>query len=97
MAHIHYGDAKTNGPIVVNLVPTAQDNTIISGGLPMLANPVSGTVNFASTFTSADFQANLAGKKDRQFEKAAAKGLLYVNVHTVDYPAGIVRGQLVRA
>ena len=101
MAHIHYGKAKTNGPIVVNLVPTAQDNTTTGtgaiAGLPILANPVSGTVNFTSTFTSADFQSKFAGKKYLQLEKAAAKGLLYVNIHTVAYEGGIVRGQLVPA
>ena len=76
MAHIHYGKAKTNGPIVVNLVPTAQDNTTTGtgaiAGLPILANPVSGTVNFTSTFTSADFQSKFR-------DQAMNESLLKVN------------------
>ena len=64
MAHIHYGNATTNGPPVVNLVPLntekAVNNTL---GLMQLATPVSGDQSFSGSFTPSDFMGPLMGMK----------------------------------
>jgi len=46
MAHIHWGNSTTNGPIVVDLVPTASEMATNSSGLMMLVDPVSGNQKF---------------------------------------------------
>jgi hypothetical protein len=79
-AHIHLGAAGTNGPVVVFLVrPTS----------------VSGQEFFTSgTFTAADQVGPLAGSATLDtLIQALGAGTAYVNVHTVNHPAGEVRGQ----
>lgn len=44
MAHIHAGNATTNGPPVVVLVPVG--GVIVDGNPPVLPTPVNGTVTF---------------------------------------------------
>jgi hypothetical protein len=69
-AHIHRGDAKTDGPIVVPLKPR---------------------------FTSAGAAAKCVTVKS-SLRSAIRRnpGNYYANVHTQEYPAGAIRGQLKR-
>ena len=77
MAHIHYGNATTNGPPVVNLVPlvgvAAVNNSL---GLTQLATPVSGNVKFTATFTPSDFMGNLVGVSMTDFLQDLTAGNL---------------------
>lgn len=91
-AHIHFGAAGVNGPIVLDF-----------GSFPQLDVPGTTTLVDA-TFT----QANLSGPFANNFAafyNAAITGRLYFNVHTNDgvaptntgpgdFPGGEVRGQL---
>lgn len=78
-AHIHFGAAGENGPVVVNLARPTDGNAadcltegeILPSGAP--AFPVEGV-------TVAQILANPA--------------IYYVNVHNADYPGGALRGQL---
>jgi hypothetical protein len=79
MAHIHMGAPGTNGPVVVFLFGPNTD----------------GQRSFHSTGTFT--VANLVGPlKDnwQGFVDAAAAGNLYVNAHSLTYPAGVIRIQL---
>jgi hypothetical protein len=80
-AHIHLGAAGSNGPVVVELV---------------MSTGVSGTAFFTSgRLTPADQVGPLAGQPDfGQLIAAMSGGSAYVNVHTSDFPAGEVRGQV---
>ena len=47
------------------------------------------------SFTSSQFIYNLTGKTFVDFSALALANMLYVNIHTVAYPAGAIRGQVV--
>jgi glucose/arabinose dehydrogenase len=83
-AHIHLAPAGHNGPIV----------------LPLLGNPVIPdpglTVNgilVEGTATAADVSGPLAGDLDA-LVAAMRAGHTYVNVHTVEFRPGEIRGQI---
>lgn len=75
------------GPVVVQLVP-------IGGSPAQLNPPQSGTLKFPGKFDATQLAGPLAGKTLADFTAAAASGNIYVNVHSTDYPAGVVRGTL---
>jgi len=77
-AHIHRGAAGTNGDVVAVLFGPHEGQTYI--------HP-----------TGIIREANLVGPFAGNFKMltdALAKGELYVNVHSVDHPGGVVRVQL---
>lgn len=82
LAHFHYGNATTSGPVVVPLLSLTVPLTI------------SGEAIFQHTFTTANFSGPLAGKGFTDLKKAVSQDLIYCNVHTTQYPEGIIRGQL---
>lgn len=93
MAHIHLGNATTNGPPIVYLVPGG--NAAESSSLPMLDPPSSGTnLVFSGTFNAADVGAPLNGTSLADLISEFESGNTYVNIHTVEYPAGEIRGQI---
>jgi hypothetical protein len=82
-AHIHCAPAGVNGPVKVflfGLVPTGVDsNGILSTG----------------TFTADDFTGACPGIETiDDLVAAMASGGAYVNVHTIDFPGGEIRGQI---
>ena len=98
MAHIHLGNSTTNGDPIVNLLPTAaqpqEENASL--GLPMLTPPLTGKkTNFAGNFTVADFITTFEGSTVEDMLEQLVGEDLYVNVHTVAEPAGLIRGQIV--
>jgi hypothetical protein len=86
MAHIHVAPPGQNGPVVVWLYPSAP---------PPQLKPGRFDGELASGVITA---ANLAGPLARQplsvLLERMRVGETYVNVHTVAYPGGEIRGQI---
>lgn len=82
--HIHDGEAGVNGPVRINTGITGTNNVVSESG--------AGAINRQAQ----TLQADTAGL-------ATVNGMLsnpsnyYVNLHTTQFPAGAVRGQLMRA
>lgn len=86
MAHIHIAPPGQNGPVVVWLYPPAPPPQLKPG-------------RFDGELASGAFTAsNLVGPLARQPLSALLErmrvGEAYVNVHTVAYPGGEIRGQV---
>jgi hypothetical protein len=80
-AHIHVGGPDVNGPVVAFLfgpVAGMDNNGVLSRG----------------TITASDLLGPLAGASLDDLLAAMATGGAYVNVHTLDNPAGEIRGQI---
>lgn len=80
-AHLHSGAAGTNGPIVLPLFAAPED-------APVNSLDESGTTDVAAELIGP-FEGDFAG-----FVAALEAGEIYVNVHTVDNPAGEIRAQV---
>lgn len=80
MAHIHSGAKGTNGPVIVTLY-MASDSSGVSD------------INISGAITPSMLQGAYAGKFT-QFMEDMEAGKLYVNVHSVDHPDGVIRGQV---
>lgn len=77
-AHLHLGARGTNGPVVV---------TLFNNPAGVSSIDVSGSV--AVSDLSGPAAGNMA-----DFLAALRAGNLYVNVHSADHPAGVLRGQV---
>ena len=87
MAHIHVADAPgENGPPVLWLYPDGPPLVLIDGR-------VQGTLG-AGTATASDLVGPLAGLDLDDLRAAIVEGRAYINVHTLQYPPGEIRGQL---
>lgn len=84
-SHIHLGAAGTNGPVVVFLFGLVPEGVTSTGILSQ------GTITEADLIERADigFGATMAELVD-----AMRTGGAYVNVHTLEWPGGEVRGQV---
>ena len=93
-AHIHVGEAGTNGDVVVHLYGPAPP-----GGGRVSGNIAKGII------TAADLVGPLAGQPLSALIERMASGGTYVNVHTNDgvapagtgpgdFPSGEIRGQI---
>ncbi len=80
LAHIHTGGPQEAGPPVVNLLLTAPPAGTFNG---QLASGTRGTTDI----TGGETYTSLAAK--------IRAGNAYINVHTVAFPNGEIRGQLV--
>jgi CHRD domain len=98
-AHLHVGNPGNNGPIVVFLCSNL--GNVPPGATAQACPPSPGTVT--GNIVAADVQAVSEG--DPAVEIIAAGDLeglqrlieqsaVYANVHTVDHPAGEIRGQM---
>jgi hypothetical protein len=88
-AHIHCGAAGVNGPVVAFLFGFDPAGVTVNGVL------AEGTVTAANVIPRPDSAACPGGVAN--FEELLAKmrsGNAYVNVHTVAYPPGEIRGQI---
>jgi hypothetical protein len=86
MAHIHLAPAGVNGPVVAWLYPDGPPPQLIEGRVNgVLAEGV---------ITSADLVGPLVGQTLDDLLAEMRAGNTYVNVHTSQYPAGEVRGQI---
>jgi hypothetical protein len=86
MAHIHMAPAGVDGGVVVWLYPSAPPPSLIpgrsSGGLA------------EGVITDDDVTGDLAGQGLAGLLAAITAGNTYVNVHTSQYGAGEIRGQI---
>lgn len=93
-AHIHFGAATQNGPVV----------TFLYGPVPAAGGPISGRIA-SGTITASSLIGPFAGQPLSRLLEAIARDSAYVNVHTNagvpgtplqpgNYPGGEVRGQL---
>ncbi|MBX2997992.1 MAG: CHRD domain-containing protein [Caldilineaceae bacterium] len=86
MAHIHLAPAGANGPVVVWLYPSGPPAQLIPGR--------SNGILAQGTITAADLVGPLAEQTLDALLDAMIAGGTYVNVHTSQFPAGEVRGQI---
>ena len=82
VAHFHLGPRGENGQVVVDLYGPTDAQGAEKGLLS------------CRTITKADLKGPLAGQPFSALIEAMEDGLIYVNVHTTDYPAGEIRGQV---
>ncbi len=91
-AHIHFGQKGVNGGISVFLC------TNIGGGTPNTPPCPAGDATFTGTLTSADVLGptgqNIAAGDFDALVRAMRAGVTYANVHTSQFPAGEMRGQI---
>ena len=85
-AHIHCAPAGQNGPIVVALLEH-RDGEVSTVRL-------SEEVELEATITGASISNVACGATLEELAQSMRDGNTYVNVHTVDNPAGVIRGQL---
>lgn len=92
-AHIHCGSADVAGPVVAFLYPPGPPPVLIPGRTDgVLAE---GTITAANVIPRPDSEACPGGVAN--FEELLAKmgsGDAYVNVHTLQFPGGEIRGQI---
>lgn len=81
-AHIHLGEPGVNGPVVAFLFG------FVEGGVTKDGLLATGTI------TEGDLVGPLAGMPIASLLDALRDGEAYVNVHTIDHPAGEIRGQV---
>ncbi|ARJ24410.1 CHRD domain-containing protein [Bacillus mycoides] len=82
VAHLHLGAKGTNGPVVAFLFGP-------------ITNPVSiECATFTGTITQEELVGPLAGRSLDDLVREIISGNIYINVHTVQYPNGEIRGQL---
>eukprot|EP00882_Tetradesmus_deserticola_P001345 GHRQ01001456.1.p1 GENE.GHRQ01001456.1~~GHRQ01001456.1.p1 ORF type:complete len:195 (+),score=48.04 GHRQ01001456.1:152-736(+) len=102
MSHIHLANANSNGSPIVFLWPGLASGMKDAKGyvadLPMEDPPVPFLDNmvFRGTVTPNSLASVTAGQAPMtwaQFLKNLQTGNIYVNVHTVKWPAGEIRGQ----
>jgi hypothetical protein len=86
MAHIHIAPAGENGGIVVWLYPDGPPPALIEGRFQgVLATGV---------ITADDLVGDLAGQPLSALIDLFTSGDAYVNVHTLAFPGGEIRGQV---
>ncbi len=81
-AHIHCGLPDENGPVVVFLAG------VIPGG-------VGAELKIEGSLTEANIVNDACGATLPLLVQSMRAGMTYVNVHSSDFPAGEIRGQIV--
>lgn len=92
-AHIHCGSAEVAGPVVAFLYPSGPPPVLIPGRTDGIL--AEGTITAGDVIPRPDSPACPGGVAD--FDDLLAKlrsGDAYVNVHTVQFPGGEIRGQI---
>lgn len=86
MAHIHIGAAGQEGPVAVWLYPSHPPAQVKKG--KFTGELATGVI------TARQLQGPLKGKTIDDLVQDIKNGDAYVNVHTVQHPAGEIRGQI---
>jgi hypothetical protein len=79
--HIHCAPAGQNGPLVA----------FLAAGLPVGFN---GDVEIEATLDENNIINNACGGTIAELVESFLDGRAYVNIHSADYPAGEIRGQI---
>lgn len=75
--HVHYGSPGENGPVVFTMFTfDSPKNGILETG----------------TITADKLEGPLKGKKVLDLGMAGANSTLYMDIHTLEYPDGEIRG-----
>ena len=82
-AHIHVGEFGVNGPVAITLIPPGE---IAPGQLTGF--------EYEGTFTAADLADDFQSDSLEDLIKLMKNGQTYVNVHSAEFPAGELRGQI---
>ena len=84
-AHLHLGGSNTNGPVVVSLFagPTRNVNGLLAKGRISNINITNTTILGLPIINSVT-----------SLYSAIIDAQIYVNVHSVQFPGGIIRGQI---
>jgi hypothetical protein len=90
-AHIHLGETGTNGGILFNLC----GEPVGDPEVPCAVSP-DGIIEVSGTLTADDFKAVGDVTTFSEAVEAIQTGRTYVNVHSVEFPPGEVRGQIGR-
>ncbi|MBI3805422.1 MAG: CHRD domain-containing protein [Nitrospirae bacterium] len=97
MAHIHFGQIFANGGISIWFCGNPSSPVPPPAGVSVSPCPLSGTLQ--GTITAADVIGPAGqGISATQFDelvRALLRGLTYVNVHSLKYIPGEIRGQIV--
>ena len=91
-SHLHCGRAGQNGPIVVALSAPNAEGQDVNG---VLAEGTATNANIAETASDCEALIGRPIRNIAALTSAAAEGLIYANVHTVNNPAGELRGQVI--
>ncbi len=86
MGHIHLAPAGENGPVVAWLYP--------AGPPPQLIPGTTNGVLATGIITADDLVGLLAGATMADLVEYLESGGAYVNIHTQQFPAGEIRGQI---
>jgi hypothetical protein len=86
MGHIHLAPAGVNGPVVVWLYPSGPPPVLIPG-------PTNGVLA-TGVITADDLVGPLAGATMADLVEYLESEGAYVNLHTEQFPAGEIRGQI---
>lgn len=86
MAHIHVADAGVNGPVVVWLYPSAPPPALIEGR--------SSGVLATGVITEGSLVGPWTGEPLETLIDAMRNEAVYVNVHTLAFGGGEIRGQI---
>jgi hypothetical protein len=82
-AHIHFGPVGVSGPVILPFTPSPTGTSGTISGVLTAADLINQGTSGITTFTD--------------ILNAAMAGDLYSNVHTGNFPAGEIRGQLTEA
>lgn len=82
--HIHVGNAKTNGPVVV---------TLFDGKTTSIKGNYSGMIA-TGTIMAKDFSGPMQGKTMNDLLTEMKNGNTYANFHSIKDPGGTARGQI---
>jgi hypothetical protein len=92
-AHIHFGESRTNGGVVVFLCggvkPACPASGKVTGTITATDVSVLPVSNGDSVIPQGIQPADLAGLLN-----AIRAGATYINVHTTNFPSGEIRGQV---
>ena len=91
-AHIHFGSPSQTGGISTFLCTNLGNGPAGTQPCPVSGGTISGTLTMADVIGPA--AQGIAAGEFRELVDAIEAGSAYVNVHTVQYPGGEIRGQL---